>query len=101
MKAVTLNRICHMGFASVDVPRSLNEQNDGEGSGISLLVGARHSRSFSPEEQGTTQGHSPPTCATPNMSLCRIRLESNSTGSSFPADTSKPVPLAVGSPDSN
>ena len=43
---------------------------------------------------------SPPTCATPHMSLHSIRLESNSTGSSFPADASKPVPLAVGSPDS-
>ena len=45
--------------------------------------------------------HLPPTCATPHMSLHSIKLESNSTGSSFPADTSKPVPLAVGSPDSN
>ena len=42
-----------------------------------------------------------PTCATPSMPLHSIKLESNSTGSSFPADTSKPVPLAVGSPDGN
>ena len=48
-----------------------------------------------------SQWHLPPTCATPHMSLHSIKLESNSTGSSFPADTSKPVPLAVGSPDSN
>jgi len=44
--------------------------------------------------------HWPPTSATPIMSLHDIGLESNSTGSSFPADASKPVPLAVGSPDS-
>lgn len=43
----------------------------------------------------------PPTYATPHMSLHSIKLESNSTGSSFPADTSKPVPLVVGSPDSD
>ena len=42
----------------------------------------------------------PPTYATPHMSLHNSKLESNSTGSSFPADTPKPVPLAVGSPDS-
>ncbi|KRX53049.1 hypothetical protein T09_14189 [Trichinella sp. T9] len=29
------------------------------------------------------------------MSLHRVRLESSSTGSSFPADFAKPVPLAV------
>ena len=29
----------------------------------------------------------------------RVRLESSSTGSSFPADLPKPVPLAVGSLD--
>jgi hypothetical protein len=51
--------------------------------------------------QVCVQWHLPPTCATPFMPLHSIRLESNSTGSSFPADTSKPVPLAVGSPDSN
>ncbi|EDK31199.1 Cyp-like protein, putative (macronuclear) [Tetrahymena thermophila SB210] len=30
----------------------------------------------------------------------KVRLESSSTGSSFPADYSKPVPLAMGSLDS-
>lgn len=42
----------------------------------------------------------PPTYSTPPMSLHDIRLESSSTGSSFPADFAKPVPLAVVSPDS-
>ncbi|KRY43785.1 Uncharacterized protein T03_13750 [Trichinella britovi] len=42
----------------------------------------------------------PPTYSTPLMSLHRARLESSSTGSSFPADFAKPVPLAVVSLDS-
>ncbi len=42
----------------------------------------------------------PPTYSTPLMSLHRARLESSSTGSSFPADSAKPVPLAVVSLDS-
>ena len=41
-----------------------------------------------------------PTYATPHMSLHRVRLESSSTGSSFPVMFSKPVPLAVVSLDS-
>ncbi|KPJ15204.1 hypothetical protein RR48_09231 [Papilio machaon] len=36
-----------------------------------------------------------PTYATPLMSPYNARLESSSTGSSFPADSPKPVPLAV------
>ena len=42
----------------------------------------------------------PPTYATPLMSLHNAELESSSTGSSFPADETRPVPLAVGSLDS-
>jgi hypothetical protein len=42
----------------------------------------------------------PPTYSTPLKSIHRVRLESSSTGSSFPADYSKPVPLAVVSLDS-
>ena len=41
-----------------------------------------------------------PTYATPLMSPYNARLESSSTGSSFPANFSKPVPLAVVSLDS-
>eukprot|EP01132_Coremiostelium_polycephalum_P002361 gene2361-2915_t len=37
----------------------------------------------------------PPTYSTPFRSLCHIRLESSSTGSSFPAVFARPVPLAV------
>ena len=43
---------------------------------------------------------SSPTYSTPPKSFHNTRLESSSTGSSFPADFSKPVPLAVGSLDS-
>src|SRR5579871_198670 len=38
-----------------------------------------------------------PTYPTPSMSFHNVKLESSSTGSSFPADYAKPVPLAVGS----
>ena len=41
-----------------------------------------------------------PTYSTPSMSSHKVRLESSSTGSSFPADFAKPVPLAVVSLDS-
>lgn len=41
----------------------------------------------------------PPTYSTPPGLLHRVGLESSSTGSSFPAEESKPVPLAVVSLD--
>ncbi|KAK8590404.1 hypothetical protein V6N13_057297 [Hibiscus sabdariffa] len=41
-----------------------------------------------------------PTYPTPLKSFHKVGLESSSTGSSFPADTAKPVPLAVVSLDS-
>ena len=41
-----------------------------------------------------------PTYSTPPKSIHKVWLESSSTGSSFPADYSKPVPLAVVSLDS-
>jgi len=42
-----------------------------------------------------------PTYATPLMILHNVKLESSSTGSSFPAVFAKPVPLAVVSLDSS
>eukprot|EP00924_Labyrinthula_sp_SR-Ha-C_P000421 maker-scaffold_114-snap-gene-0.3-mRNA-1 protein AED:0.49 eAED:0.56 QI:0/0/0/1/0/0/2/0/90 len=45
-------------------------------------------------------GDESPTYSTPHMSFHINKLESSSTGSSFPADSSKPVPLAVVSLDS-
>jgi hypothetical protein len=50
--------------------------------------------------QDRTRRARPPTYATPPMSLYNIRLESSSTGSSFPEVISRPVPLPVGSLDS-
>ncbi|CAN7100408.1 unnamed protein product, partial [Brassica rapa subsp. narinosa] len=41
-----------------------------------------------------------PTYSTPLKSFHKVGLESSSTGSSFPADSAKPVPLAVVSQDS-
>jgi hypothetical protein len=46
------------------------------------------------------QGCPLPVMTTPPKSLHKAKLESSSTGSSFPADFSKPVPLAVVSLDS-
>ncbi|PHT25410.1 hypothetical protein CQW23_34962 [Capsicum baccatum] len=43
---------------------------------------------------------SAPTYTTPLKSFHKVGLESSSTGSSFPADSAKPVPLAVVSLDS-
>ncbi|CAK9799139.1 Putative uncharacterized protein ART2 [Anthophora retusa] len=43
----------------------------------------------------TGDAYASPTYATPLMSPYNARLESSSTGSSFPANFSKPVPLAV------
>ena len=67
-------------------PASLNKQRNYDGGGISL----------SPHPQ---KG-SAPTYATPVMSPHKVGLESSSTGSSFPANFAKPVPLAVVSLDS-
>ncbi|KAE8723917.1 hypothetical protein F3Y22_tig00011277pilonHSYRG00002 [Hibiscus syriacus] len=39
-----------------------------------------------------------PTYPTPLKSFHKVGLESSSTGSSFPADSAKPIPLAVGRP---
>ncbi|WZY93819.1 hypothetical protein YC2023_066148 [Brassica napus] len=41
-----------------------------------------------------------PTYSTPLNSFHKVGLESSSTGSSFPADSVKPIPLAVVSLDS-
>ncbi|CAG8779223.1 7489_t:CDS:2, partial [Gigaspora rosea] len=47
------------------------------------------------------KAESPPTYPTPPTSFHNVKLESSSTGSSFPADFAKPVPLAVVSLDSS
>lgn len=61
---------------------SLSKYNNDASSGISLSVQA------------------PPTYATPLMSLYRAKLKSNSTGSSFPTDIGRSVPLPAVSLDS-
>ena len=52
------------------------------------------------KSSGISQSTNLPPISTPLASLCHVRLESSSTGSSFPADFAKPVPLAVVSLDS-
>ena len=65
------------------LPARSDERDDVRGSGIS----------------GSDSGKRvPPTCSIPPESSHRVGLESSSTGSSFPADSAKPVPLAVVSP---
>lgn len=64
-------------------PTRLNKQNIVQSSGISR-----------------SNGCPPPTYSTPLETFRKVRLESSSTGSSFPADFAKPVPLAVVSLDS-
>ncbi|KAH8081348.1 hypothetical protein HD553DRAFT_329411 [Filobasidium floriforme] len=54
----------------------------------------------SPPDNWYFTGAEAPTYSTPSMSFHNVKLESSSTGSSFPADSAKPVPLAVVSLDS-
>ncbi|KAA8892628.1 hypothetical protein FN846DRAFT_901529 [Sphaerosporella brunnea] len=49
----------------------------------------------SPPDNWYFTGAEAPTYSTPPMSFHNVKLESSSTGSSFPADSAKPVPLAV------
>ncbi|KAK8936049.1 hypothetical protein KSP39_PZI014046 [Platanthera zijinensis] len=48
-----------------------------------------------PEDHFTSVVKPAPTYPTPLKSFHKVGLESSSTGSSFPADSAKPVPLAV------
>ncbi|CAJ0648769.1 20579_t:CDS:2 [Entrophospora sp. SA101] len=52
------------------------------------------------DRRNDLNAESTPTYPTPSMSFHNVKLESSSTGSSFPADSAKPVPLAVVSLDS-
>ncbi|KAK7285945.1 hypothetical protein RJT34_20740 [Clitoria ternatea] len=83
----------HLCYLLTDVPPQPNSPPDNVfrpdrptkvslGSGISLLL------------------FPAPTYPTPLKSFHKVGLESSSTGSSFPADSTKPVPLAVVSLDS-
>ena len=110
---LTLGHLC---YRLTDVPPQPNSPPD-----VVFHVDRRgQAPSFSPESPGREAGRalldgiskttlrvvvfhrraSPPTYATPHKSFHNVGLESSSTGSSFPADFSKPVPLAVGSLDS-
>lgn len=75
--------------------RSAHQNN--QSSGISPINGRDTGGRVTPHCQVCTR---PPTYSTPLMSLQSARPESSSTGSSFPADSAKPIPLAVVSLDS-
>ncbi len=103
----------HLRYRLTDVPPQPNSPPDG-------VSRARHAtRAFASRNPPFTAGPvrhgiskttlqvvvfqgrvSSPTYSTPRKSFHSVRLESSSTGSSFPADYSKPVPLAVVSLDS-
>ncbi|KAJ8330309.1 hypothetical protein O5D80_001869 [Batrachochytrium dendrobatidis] len=55
----------------------------------------------SPPDNWYFTGAKAPTYSTPPMFFHNVKLESSSTGSSFPADSAKPVPLAVVSLDNS
>eukprot|EP01103_Thecamoeba_quadrilineata_P019018 TRINITY_DN7538_c1_g1_i1.p3 TRINITY_DN7538_c1_g1~~TRINITY_DN7538_c1_g1_i1.p3 ORF type:complete len:119 (-),score=1.50 TRINITY_DN7538_c1_g1_i1:3532-3888(-) len=74
----------HAGYRQA-IPVQMNEQDVVRSSGIS-------------RSKSTIKHHSP-TFATPPETSRKVGLESSSTGSSFPADFAKPVPLAVVSLD--
>ncbi|KAG2380534.1 uncharacterized protein HKW66_Vig0173130 [Vigna angularis] len=76
------------------------------GQGLLLLVGKQTTSTriaSSPDSDLEAFNHNPthaPTYPTPLKSFHKVGLESSSTGSSFPVDSAKHVPLDVVSPDS-
>lgn len=78
-----------------------SKSNDGTSSGVSIAVRGRP-REARPRRRarGTGLCPRPPTYSTPHTSLDAGKLKSSSTGSSFPANVSKSVPLAAVSLDS-
>uniref|UniRef100_A0A6N2NEU6 Senescence-associated protein n=1 Tax=Salix viminalis TaxID=40686 RepID=A0A6N2NEU6_SALVM len=86
----------HLRYLLTDVPPQPNSPPDNvfrpdRRSGL----GSKKRGSAPPPIHGIT-----PTYPTPLKSFHKVGLESSSTGSSFPADSAKPVPLAVVSLDS-
>jgi hypothetical protein len=107
----------HLRYHLTDVPPQSNSPPDTVfGAGRRAVQGPTLKRNSKGDRKSQSPSHrisketmkvvvfhcrlAPPTYATPLMSLHRVGLESSSTGSSFPADSAKPVPLAVVSLDS-
>ncbi|CAN6803527.1 unnamed protein product [Brassica oleracea] len=78
----------HLRYLLTDVPPQPNSPPD------NVL------RPDRPAEASLGSKRRAPTYSTPLKSFHKVGLESSSTGSSFPADSAKPVPLAVVSLDS-
>ncbi|CAN7092565.1 unnamed protein product, partial [Brassica rapa subsp. narinosa] len=78
----------HLRYLLTDVPPQSNSPPD------NVL------RPDRPAEASLGSKRRAPTYSTPLKSFHKVGLESSSTGSSFPADSAKPIPLAVVSLDS-
>jgi hypothetical protein len=99
----------HLRYRLTDVPpqpnsppgTGLRSSSDGKRPFSKISVHLHHRISKAAPEVGVSQGRlaSPPYAAPPGPPN-NAKLESSSTGSSFPANHAKPVPLAVVSPDS-
>ena len=99
----------HLCYCLTDVPPQPNSPPDYDLASKEInsrnkhLEGAVLNNGISKLTSGVVVFHrrfASPTYSTPPKSIHKVWLESSSTGSSFPADYSKPVPLAVVSLDS-
>ena len=99
----------HLRYRLTDVPpqpnsppgTGLRSSSDGKRPCDKISVHLHHRISKAAPEVGVSQGRlAPPPYAAPPGPPNNAKLESSSTGSSFPANHAKPVPLAVVSPDS-
>jgi hypothetical protein len=102
----------HLRYHLVDVPPQPNfptgcvslkiAQADGQPKPAKLQLQKCAHKEISKETARVVVFHrrlAPPTYSTPPVSLHKANLKSSSTGSSFPAEFAKPVPLAVVSLD--
>ncbi|KAK7236063.1 hypothetical protein RIF29_45871 [Crotalaria pallida] len=88
----------HLRYLLTDVPPQPNSPPDNvfrPDRPAEAGLGSKNRGNAPPPIHGIT-----PTYPTPLKSFHKVGLESSSTGSSFPADSAKPVPLAVVSLDS-
>ncbi|CAJ1972004.1 unnamed protein product [Sphenostylis stenocarpa] len=95
-------KLCFKASRKADTPHEGHPRHVPLGDrGPLLLVGKRTTGTrvaSSPDSDLEVFSHNPthaPTYPTPLKSFHKVGLESSSTGSSFPADSAKPVPLVV------
>jgi hypothetical protein len=105
----------HLRYLLTDVPPQPNSPPDNvfrPDRSVETELGSKRRGSAPPPDHGISKitlkvvvfhfrrREPAPTYPTPLKSFHKVGLESSSTGSSFPADSAKPVPLAVVSLDS-